>query len=130
MFGMRKGYLHSVVAVLPKIEAGKSFNFAIRLLEEIVAHFSDAVQEVITETSESLDLIEDRIIEKFLKEDRASLIPIRRLAMRIHRQLLSLRTLFHRLEAMDDVEEIPDGVVSFAARLAQRLDALDHEAAI
>jgi len=130
MMSMRRGFLHSVDAVRAKIEAGKSFNLAIRLLEEIVAHFSEAVQGVITETSETLDLIEDRIIEKFSKEDRAALIPIRRLAMRIHRQLLSLRTLFHRLEEMGDDDEIPDSVVSFAARLAQRLDALDHEAAI
>jgi len=127
---MRRGYLHSVDAVRLKIEAGRSFNVAIRLLEEIVAHFSDAVQNVITETSETLDDIEDRILEKVTKKERDALVPIRRLAMQIHRQLLSLRTLFHRLEWLDEDDEIPSGLARFAEKLAQRLDGLDHEASI
>jgi len=127
---MRRGYLHSVDAVRLKIEAGKSFNVAIRLLEEIVAHFSDAVQTIITETSEALDDIEDRILEKITKKERDALVPIRRLAMQMHRQLLSLRTLFHRLEWLDEDEGVPAGLTRFAEKLAQRLDALDHEASI
>jgi zinc transporter len=130
VISMRRGYLHSADSVRTKIEAGKSIHLPISLLEEIVSQFSDAVQSVITETSESLDEIEDRIIEKLSKDDSASIIPIRRLAMRIHRQLLSLRNLFHRLEQIEEDDAHPNGVIGFAARLAQRLDALDHEAAI
>ena len=51
---------------------------------------------------------------------------VRRTAVRLHRQLSGLRVLFHRLERQD-TEGLPPALRIAAGRIAQRLDALDHE---
>ena len=47
--------------------------------------------------------------------------------MRLHRQLLGLRAVFHRLEAAKSDEGLPAPAIATAARIAQRLDALDRD---
>src|SRR5262249_17819814 len=57
---------------------------------------------------------------------RAKVWVVRRTAVRVHRQVSGLRTLFHRLERQD-IEDLKPQLRLAAGRIAQRLDALDHE---
>lgn len=53
--------------------------------------------------------------------------PIRSDAVRLHRQLLGLRAVFHRLEDDGSTQGLPAPAIAAAARIAQRLDALDRD---
>jgi zinc transporter len=57
---------------------------------------------------------------------RSSLGRQRRTCLRLHRQLMGLRVLFHRLDQRN-VEHLSPALRLHAARLAQRLDGLDHD---
>ncbi|MEA1834788.1 CorA family divalent cation transporter [Methylobacterium durans] len=61
------------------------------------------------------------------RDERRRLGPIRRSAVRLHRQLLGLAAVSHRLEEDDAARDLHGPAVAVAARLAQRLDALDRD---
>ena len=77
-------------------------------------------------TGDEIDAIEDRVLENRRNDDRQKLIPVRRLVVKMHRQLLALRGMVHRLEGLCD-GAVPAGLAETATELAKHLDALDHE---
>jgi magnesium transporter/zinc transporter len=97
------------------------------LLEILIGSVITAITERGERLTEALDGIEDRILDERVRGDRRTLGPIRRDAVRLHRQLLGLRAVFHRLEEDGAHHDLEAPVVTTAARLAQRLDALDRD---
>jgi zinc transporter len=94
------------------------------LLEMIVENVADTVDRLADRIGASLDRIEDGL--RNAKDDvRQELGGLRRTAVKLHRQLSGLRTLFHRLER-DGTETLKPALQLRASKLAQRLDALDH----
>jgi zinc transporter len=124
----RRDALGAIARTLETIDGGKRFPSAMALLEAIVSHFADAVAVVADELNDTLDLIEDRLIDDVVGDERRKLGPVRRTAVRLHRQLAALRLLFRRW-SMPALSELPASVGEAAGRLAQRLDGLDHEIA-
>jgi Mg2+ and Co2+ transporter CorA len=121
----RRAALGAIQRTLDALGRGKKLPNAMALLEEIVSHFADAVDAVAEELSDTLDAIEESLIGDAPADDRARLGPARRTAVRIHRQLSTLRLLFRRWSAPAD--ETQTGIAAAAVRLAQRLDGLDQE---
>jgi zinc transporter len=99
----------------------------VQLLETIVARVVTAMAETGSRLADELDEIEDHILDERVRGERRRLGPIRRDAVRLHRQLLGLRAVFHRLETAPADEQIPAVAVAAAVRIAQRLDALDRD---
>ncbi len=99
----------------------------VQLLEIIVEQVVAAMAATGGRLADELDEIEDHILDERVRGERRRLGPIRRDAVRLHRQLLGLRAVFHRLETAADDEQIPAVAVAAAARIAQRLDALDRD---
>jgi zinc transporter len=122
----RRSALGGISRTLLAIDEGARFPHAVALLEAIVDHFADAVASVAQELADTLDSIEDRVLEERTSDERASLGPVRRTAVRLHRQLASLRVLFRRWGGPAG-GELPSRLGEAAARLAQRLDSLDLE---
>jgi zinc transporter len=122
----RRDALGSIARTLSAIEEGRRFPHAIALLEAIVGHFADAVAQVTEELVDTLDTIEDRVLDDQPGDERRSLAPVRRTAVRLHRQLASLRILFRRWAGPGD-GELPARIGEAAGRLVQRLDGLDQE---
>lgn len=106
---------------------GRSMAAPVVLLETLVGHVVAAMAATGGRLADELDAIEDHILEERVRDDRRRLGPIRRDAVRLHRQLLGLRAVFHRLEADGAEENLPDAAIATAARIAQRLDALDRD---
>ncbi|UMY17974.1 hypothetical protein MMB17_01025 [Methylobacterium organophilum] len=106
---------------------GRSIAAPIALLEIIVDQVTAAIGATGTRLSEELDEIEDHILEERTRGERRRLGPIRRDAVRLHRQLLGLRAVFHRLDEAGEDEALPPLAQAIAARLAQRLDAFDRD---
>jgi zinc transporter len=125
----RRSALHSVDAARDRIEAGTKVIAAVGLLEEIVDQFCTAIEGMMRQTADEIDAIEDRVLDNRRYDDRQKLIPVRRLIVKMHRQLLALRGMFHRLESARGVK-LPSGLAETANHLAQHLDALDHEAVV
>lgn len=122
----RRDALGGVARTLDAIDAGQRFPHAVALLESIVGHFADAVGQMTEELAETLNAIEDRVLDQQPSDERRSLAPVRRTAVRLHRQLASLRLLFRRW-SIPTTDELPSRVGDAAGRLAQRLDGLDQE---
>jgi zinc transporter len=96
------------------------------LLELIVEHVGDGIDELLDDRSAELDRIGGSLAQGEYVSERPKLTQVRRASARLHRQLAGLRTLFHRLER-DGTEDLPPPLRFAAGKLAQRLDALDHD---
>src|SRR5450432_3661448 len=122
----RRAALGAIQRTLDALGKGKKFPDAITLLEEIVSHFADSVATVAQELSDTLDAIEEGLIDDALAGETRKLGPARRTAVRIHRQLSTLRLLFRRW-SMPDETNSPTRIGITTGRLAQRLNGLDQE---
>ncbi|TGD96836.1 magnesium transporter CorA [Methylobacterium nonmethylotrophicum] len=112
-------------AVRDAVAEGRSLAGPVALLETLIGRVAAAIGARGTALSERLDGIEDHILDERIRDETRQLGPIRRDAVRLHRQLHGLRAVFHRLE--EDGEDLPEATREAAARIAQRLDALDRD---
>ena len=126
MISGRHHPLHAIENTRRALREGLRVPSVAALLEAIVAHVADAFDEVVDGLGEELDKIEERVLLDDVRDQRRRLGVLRRRGVRMHRQLLGLRALFHRLER--DMSGTSNRALRIgAAGLAQRLDALDHE---
>jgi zinc transporter len=121
----RRTPVHSVEINRRAIEAGKRFPTAVSLLDAIIDQFADAVGHMAERLGNELDTIEDDVMRDEIGDQRPRIGRIRLQAVRVHRQLALLRAMFHRLEARIAAEHA--AVAQAMRRLAQKLDAIDHE---
>jgi len=96
------------------------------LLELIVEHLADGIDDAAERLATELDRVEDGLAEGRTTDARQTLSGNRRTVVRLHRQLSGLRALFHRLERQN-IEGLPKELRIAAGKLAQRLDSLDHD---
>ncbi|WP_245436295.1 CorA family divalent cation transporter [Methylobacterium sp. V23] len=109
--------------------AGRRVTTPAGLLEIFVAGVAASLDASARRFSDALDAIEDRMLDEDQPDDPRPLAPIRRQAVRQHRQLAGLSAVFHRLEAETEEADdaLPDAVVRMAARVVQRLDSLHRD---
>lgn len=108
------------------IEQGMRVPAPVALLETIVQHVVAAIAEVVATLTREIDVIEEHTLSEGVRDGRRPLMPFRRTALRLHRQLCGLSTIFRRFEAVEP-EALPPDLTRTAARLAQWIDALNHE---
>jgi magnesium transporter/zinc transporter len=108
------------------IEAGLLTCGPAALLEAILSGVADAVAEVMAAQVQDLDEIEDDLLACRGTEDSRKLAVIRLRGVHLHRQLSGLRVMFHRIER-ESTDRLPQILIDAAARIAQRLDALDSD---
>lgn len=122
------GRRHPIVgpdAVREAVAEGRALAGPVALLETLIGRVAAAIGARGTALSERLDGIEDHILDERIRDETRQLGPVRRDAVRLHRQLNGLRAVFHRLE--EEGEDLPEETREAAARIAQRLDALDRD---
>ena len=117
--------LCAVDATRRALENGHRIYSAASLLETIVENVASAMEETADRTAVALDDIEDVIFADSSKDLMPRLGRLRRTCVRIHRQLSGLKIVFHRLEHQG-VNPSKAALQLRAAKLAQRLDGLDH----
>ncbi|MCJ2087001.1 magnesium transporter CorA [Methylobacterium sp. E-005] len=123
----RRGPTESPDATRAAVEGGDTVTSPTLLLETLVGHVVSAMATTGQRLSDALDGIEDHILDGRPRDDRRRLGPVRRNAVRLHRQITGLAAVFHRLEADGATDDVHGPAVAAAARLAQRLDALDRD---
>ena len=86
----------------------------------------EAVESYADTLAEDLDKVEERLLIAEASDQHQAIGRVRKLAVRLHRQLATQRSLIHRFER--EMERSGQDSLQFAtAKLAQRLDWLDHE---
>jgi zinc transporter len=116
-----------VESTLIALGAGRLASSPLELFEAIVGHLCDELGRMIFELSSTLDRIEERIVMGGQGlDERATLGPTRRAALRLAREVGGLRSPLLRLEAsVSDPEQ--DDLREAGARLARRADILAHD---
>lgn len=123
----RQRPVHSVETTRRAIDSGKRFPSAISFLDAVVDEFADAVGRMAERLGDELDLVEDHVMHDTPGDDRHRLGRIRLQSVRVHRQLAQLKSMFIRMEPRIAAENAEVGAAIRA--LAQKLEAIDHEAA-
>jgi zinc transporter len=119
--------LCAVDATRRVLESGHRVATVAALLEKIIDEVADTMDRMADKIGTEIDEIEERALAGETKSEmRAGLGRLRRTCLRLHRQLAGLRVLFHRLEQKSP-ENLSPALRLHAAKLAQRLDGLDHD---
>jgi zinc transporter len=123
----RQQALCSADATRRVLEGGYRVKHVAALLEKIIDEVADTMDRMADRIGTELDEVEEKVVAGQVEADmRTMLGRQRRTCLRLHRQLTGLRVLFHRLERRN-VEHLSPALRLHAARLAQRLDGLDHD---
>lgn len=119
----RRHPLRSVEEIHQAVHSGFAIKGAGGLIEAILDRFCDAVARLAATMTDELDRIEDHIVADDVERERARLMPVRRTAVRLHRQLASLASMFRDWEERED-----EGPLHIASgRLARRIVSLDQD---
>ncbi len=122
----RRQSLNALEAMRRALRGGHKIAAPAGLLEAIVEHMVEAVESYADGLAEDLDKVEERLLIAEPSEQHQAIGRVRKLAVRLHRQLATQRSLIHRFER--ETERSGQDSLQFAtAKLAQRLDWLDHE---
>jgi len=120
--------LCAVDSVRRTLERGHRVDSCAALLEIIIHHVADAIEEIADDVAETLDRIEERLVSEDTDEMRQGLGRVRRSCVRLHRHLSGLRIVLHRFDRQGAADLKPS-LRPNAGKLAQRLDGLDHAVA-
>ncbi|NTJ41523.1 transporter [Agrobacterium larrymoorei] len=96
------------------------------IFEALVAEFQRSLINLVMETTEELNAIEDFVYDTAPRDERRRLAPVRRTVVRLHRHLRTVLTLMRRASAADE-DEMPAGFEEIASRLTSRLEAVDYD---
>jgi zinc transporter len=122
----RRQSLHALEATRRSLRASRRVGTTAGLLEVIVEHMAESVETYADALAEDLDKVEERLTIAEPGDQNQILGRVRKIAVRLHRQLATQRSLIHRFER--DTERSAQSSLQFAsAKLVQRLDALDHD---
>ena len=123
----RQRPVHSVENTRRAVESGKRFPTAVSLLDAVIDQFADAIARMADQLGDELDAVEDHVMHQEPADERHRIGHVRLQAVRVHRQLAQLRSMFHRTEprvARDNAV-----VAAVISTLAQKLDGIDAEVA-
>ncbi|MFO0345298.1 MAG: CorA family divalent cation transporter, partial [Labrys sp. (in: a-proteobacteria)] len=134
-FAFRPGLLvtarrHALVCVdeaRKEVEAGTRHAGPGAVLDAIHDRFADHLARLVADMTDDLDSIEDRVVSDVVENLRLRLVPIRRAAVRLRRQVAAqasvLRGFSQRLREVD--RDLPLSTT----RIAGRLEAIDGDLA-
>jgi zinc transporter len=122
----RRHPLRSIDEIRQDLHAGLKLADAGSLVEAIVDRFCEASARLSVSMADQLDQIEDSIVSGRVEQERTKLVPLRRTAVRLHRNLSSLTAVFRDWSAREEEEESLTLDVA-ADRLARRTASLDQD---
>lgn len=117
--------LTALEATRKELEDGRKLPSVAGLLEMIVERVAIAIEKAAEAQATDLDELEEALMTAVPDDHRQRLSRIRRTSLRLHRQVAGMRASFQRLEREEMQLKPPLRLA--AAKLAQRLDAIDHE---
>jgi zinc transporter len=121
----RQQPVHSVEVNRRAIESGKRFPTAVSFLDAVIDQFADAIGRMAERLGNELDSVEENVMQEEPADEQRRIGRVRLQAVRVHRQLAQLKTMFARLEPR--LAAHSPHVAEAIGALAQKLDSIDHE---
>lgn len=119
----RRQPLRSVETIRQAVSDGMTPASATNLVEQLMEHFCDGAAAIATQLADDLDHVEDHVVSEGVADERRHLVPIRRRAVALHRQLASLAAILAPWGA-----RMGSGQFKLRAEaLVARLSALDRD---
>lgn len=125
---VRRHALFSTDRVRRQFNYGQIPQSPLELLDLIFTQFAHAAAKELANLSDTLDDIEDRVLQPEINDDRILLAPIRRTSARLHRHFLAMRLSLAKFEKLQVV--LPEHFDDVAMNLARELEGLDHDAVL
>lgn len=121
----RQQPVHSVESNRRAIEHGRRFPAPVSFLDATIDQFADAIGRMAERLGNELDSVEENVMQDEPADEQRRIGKVRLQAVRVHRQLAQLKTMFARLEPRLAAHD--RDVARAIGALAQKLDAIDHE---
>lgn len=123
----RRRPVRAAATMRTRIDAGQRVEGPIALFEAMIEHVLRGVALTLKELRAQADIIEDRVLEERLTNEARTLGPLRRTAVRLHRQLGGFLTILSELSGEQEDEPVPEAAREAAERLLQRIAGLNLE---
>ena len=123
----RRHPLQSIQGIRRQIQQGAPPEQPGAIIEMVADRFCDAVVRLNAQMTGDLDQAEDHVVAEMVEKERVRVVSVRRLALRLHRQLSALTGVFQDWAEGEEEEERSPALNFDAGRLAARLDSLDHD---
>lgn len=121
----RQQPVHSVESNRRAIEHGRRFPAPVSFLDATIDQFADAIGRMAERLGNELDSVEENVMQDEPADEQRRIGKVRLQAVRVHRQLAQLKTMFARLEPRLAAHD--RDVAEAIGALAQKFDAIDHE---
>ena len=122
----RRHSMQAIQDIRREVHQGLTPQYPGTLIEMVADRFCDAVVRLNARMTTELDQAEDHVVAEMVERERARVVSVRRLALRLHRQLSALTDVFGDW-AEEEGEDAAPALQFDAARLSARLDSLDHD---
>jgi zinc transporter len=123
----RRHQLNAIEATRRVLRRGAKVQTPSALLETIAGQMIEALDHYAEGLAAQLDRAEERILADEVNVDRQIVGSVRRMTVRLHRQLVTLRSLIQRFEQDIEEEDANPAISLPTEKLGQRLDWLDTE---
>ena len=123
----RREALQSIRLAADALNRGETVEGPVQLFELIIEYIIDDVARAVVRLMDETDDVEDKVLADSFDDAPASVGAVRRMAVRLHRQLGGLHLLFRRFAETSSGRKSPAEVKAAAARLLQRIDGLHHD---
>lgn len=121
----RRHQLNAIEATRRVLRRGAKVQTPSALLETIAGQMIEALDRYADGLAAQLDRAEERILVDEVNVDRQIVGSVRRMTVRLHRQLVTLRSLIQRFEQDIEEEDANPAISLQTEKLGQRLDWLD-----
>lgn len=125
----RRHPVRAAALVRSRVEAGQGVATPVALFELMIEQVLRAIAETLRALRTEADSIEDRVLDERLSDEARRLGPLRRTAVKLHRQLAGFRSILREFPEDDDDAADSAHAASCAAaeRLLRRIETLDQE---
>ncbi|HEY0301629.1 MAG TPA: CorA family divalent cation transporter [Rhizomicrobium sp.] len=121
----RQQPVHSVESNRRAIESGRRFPTTVSFLDAVIDQFANDIARMAEKLGNELDSVEESVMQEQPADEQRRIGRVRLQAVRVHRQLAQLKTLFARLEPR--LAAHSPHVAEAIGALAQKLESIDHE---
>jgi zinc transporter len=121
----RQQPVHSIDSNRRAIQYGKRFPTPVSFLDAIIDEFADSIGRMAARLGDELDSVEDNVMQEEPANEQRRIGKVRLQAVRVHRQLAQLKTMFARLEPRLAAHD--RDVAETIGALVQKLESIDHE---
>lgn len=126
---LRAKPIRSAELIRRQLDAGRALETPAQLLLAFFAHYAQGIESVLQDLATEIELIEDRVLEERVSDERRRAVIVRREAAMLHRQQRALRRVLS--DAQRSAPRFPadlSDLLELHAHLDQELEQIEQRA--